>query len=63
VSGARIDSTPEPTPEEAEAIRRALAALGLLDSDPAGWREGPGVRPRLSGRDGSVTVSTPYLTP
>jgi hypothetical protein len=31
VSGERIDVTPEPTPEEAEAIRRALEALGLLE--------------------------------
>ncbi len=31
MSGRRIDVTPEPTPAEAEAIRRALEALGLLD--------------------------------
>ncbi len=32
MSGERIDVTPEPTPEEAEAIRRALEALGLLEA-------------------------------
>ena len=31
MSGERLDITPEPTPEEAEAIRRALEALGLLE--------------------------------
>jgi hypothetical protein len=31
VSGARIDVTPDPTPAEEEAIRRALEALGLLE--------------------------------
>ena len=31
MSGERIDIRPEPTPEEAEAIRRALEALGLLE--------------------------------
>jgi hypothetical protein len=35
VSRERIDVTPEPTPEEAEAIRRALAALGLIEPEPA----------------------------
>ena len=37
MSGERVDVTPEPTPEEKEAIRRALEALGLLEpatSDP-----------------------------
>jgi len=33
VSGEQIDVTPEPTPEEKEAIRRALEALGLLERD------------------------------
>ena len=32
MSGERIDVTPEPTPAEEEAIRRALEALGLLES-------------------------------
>jgi len=32
VSRERIDVTPEPTPAEAEAIRRALEALGLLEA-------------------------------
>ena len=31
MSGERFDITPEPTPEEAEAIRRALEALGLVE--------------------------------
>jgi hypothetical protein len=26
--------TPEPTPAEAEAVRRALAAVGLLPAEP-----------------------------
>jgi hypothetical protein len=34
VTGERIDVTPEPTPAEAEAIRRALAALGLVEPGP-----------------------------
>jgi hypothetical protein len=34
VSGEWIDVTPEPSPAEAEAIRRALEALGLVE--PAG---------------------------
>jgi hypothetical protein len=34
VSGERIDVTPEPTPAEAEAIRRALEALGLVEPAP-----------------------------
>ena len=32
MSGEQIDVTPEPTPAEAEAIRRALEALGLLEA-------------------------------
>jgi hypothetical protein len=40
VSGERIDVTPDPTPEEREAIRRALAALGLVEPDrPRGGSE------------------------
>jgi hypothetical protein len=31
VTGERIDVTPEPSAAEAEAIRRALEALGLLE--------------------------------
>ena len=31
MSGEQIDVTPEPTPEEREAIRRALEALGLVE--------------------------------
>jgi hypothetical protein len=41
VSGERIDITPEPTPEEAEAIRRALEALGMVE--PAAWDGEAGV--------------------
>ena len=58
MSGERFDITPEPTPEEAEAIRRALAALGLLEPDLPDRGQSPN-----AGRDGSVTVSMPYLTP
>jgi hypothetical protein len=52
VSPERIDVTPEPTPAEAEAIRRALEALGLLEASPedrGGSPNGPG--------DDSVTGS------
>jgi hypothetical protein len=51
VSGERIDVTPEPTPAEAEAIRRALEALGLLEG---------GQSPNGS-RDDSVAGSMPNL--
>ncbi len=62
MSGARIDVTPDPTPAEEEAIRRALEALGLLEPGrPDG--ETDRVRPRIGGRDGSVTLSMRYLTP
>ena len=46
MSGERIDVTPEPTSEEAEAIRRALEALGLLErpAEPSG-DGGPGIAP------------------
>jgi hypothetical protein len=58
VSGERIDIVPEPTPAEAEAIRLALSALGLLEPDP------PDRGQALNfGGDGSVTVSMPYVTP
>jgi hypothetical protein len=50
VSGERLDITPEPTPAEAEAIRRALEALGLLEAPD-----------RTCPRDGSVTGSMPNL--
>ena len=47
MSGERIDVTPEPTPEEAEAIRRALEALGLLErpAEPSGDGQGRGQTP------------------
>jgi hypothetical protein len=53
VSGERIDVTPEPAPEEAEAIRRALESLGLLEPGrPDGGTE--------RGSDpASATVTTP----
>jgi hypothetical protein len=56
VSGERIDVTPEPTPAEAEAIRRALEALGLLERDPGDQGQSPN-----GSRDASVTASTPSL--
>jgi hypothetical protein len=51
VTADRIDVTPEPTAEEAEAIRRALAALGLVEpaADRGQSPNGP--------RDASVTDS------
>src|SRR5205085_12132098 len=36
VSDERISVRPEPTPEEAEAIRQALEVLGLIEPAPAG---------------------------
>ena len=58
MSGVRIDVTPDATPAEEAAIRRALEALGLLELDP------PDRGQSLNGGgDGSVTVSMPYLTP
>ena len=41
MSDERIDLDPEPTAEEAEAVRRALAALGLIEP-PATEPEPPG---------------------
>jgi hypothetical protein len=35
VSDARIDLDPEPTADEAEAVRLALAALGLIEPPAA----------------------------
>ena len=55
MSGERIDVTPEPTPAEAEAIRRALKALGLLEAGA------PDRGPSPNGRDTSVTGSMPNL--
>jgi hypothetical protein len=52
VSGERIDVTPEPTAAEAEAIRRALAALGLVEPGPPAGGQSPN-----GPRDGSATVS------
>ena len=43
MSGERIDVTPDATPAEEEAIRRALEALGLLERR-RGSAAGPGVR-------------------
>jgi len=45
VSGERIDIRPEPTPEEAEAIRRALEALGLLEPGRPDGEAGRGSDP------------------
>ena len=52
MSGARIDATPEPTPAEAEAIRRALEALGLIEPAPPDRGQSPN-----GPRDASVTDS------
>jgi hypothetical protein len=58
VSRERIDVTPEPTPAEAEAIRRALEALGLLERDQGDRGQSPD-----GPSDASVTASTPQPTP
>jgi hypothetical protein len=36
VSGERIRLDPEATADEAEAVRQALAALGLVEPSPSG---------------------------
>jgi hypothetical protein len=48
VSGERIDVTPEPSPAEAEAIRRALEALGLVEPAAADAGSGTGSDPERS---------------
>jgi hypothetical protein len=58
VSGERIDITPEPTATEAEAIRRALEALGLLEDGPAERGQSPN-----GPCDHSVTGSAQHPTP
>jgi hypothetical protein len=42
VSGERIRLEPDATPAEAEAVRQALAALGLIEDDPDGPQPAPG---------------------
>jgi hypothetical protein len=49
VSGEQIEVTPEPTPAEAEAIRRALEALGLLGRDASQGEAGVGSDPASAG--------------
>jgi hypothetical protein len=44
VSGERIRLEPEPTPEEADAVRQALAALGLIEPLPPEREPAPGDR-------------------
>ncbi len=58
MTGDRIDVTPEPTAAEAEAIRRALEALGLLERDQGDRGQSPD-----GPRDASATVSAPHPTP
>ena len=48
MTGERIDVTPEPTAAEAEAIRRALEALGLLERPDASGEADPGTAPERS---------------
>jgi hypothetical protein len=42
VSSERIRIAPEPTQQEAEAVRQALAALGLIESSPPDGEQAPG---------------------
>jgi hypothetical protein len=42
VSSDRIRISPEPTQQEAEAVRQALAALGLIESSPPEREQAPG---------------------
>jgi hypothetical protein len=42
----RIDVTPQATAQEREAIRRALAAIGMIEPDPTEAREHPVEQPR-----------------
>jgi hypothetical protein len=53
VSDDRLDITPEPTPAEAEAIRRALEALGLLEGAPADGGSEVGSDPASTAVSGS----------
>ena len=48
MSGERIDVSPEPTPAEAEAIRRALEALCLVEPEAAESEAGSGTVPERS---------------
>lgn len=43
-----VEITPEPTPEEREALLRALAALDGARDEPSAWWEA-GVREALEG--------------
>ena len=45
MSADRIRLEPEPTPEEAEAVRQALAALGLIEGAADERRTPPGETP------------------
>jgi hypothetical protein len=56
VSEERIGVTPEPTPAEAEAIRRALEALGLLEPAPAERGQAPN-------GPGDTSVTVPVRRP
>ena len=49
MSDDRVDATPEPTPAEAEAIRRAREALGLLERAAAGGQGEVGSDPASAG--------------
>jgi hypothetical protein len=42
----RIDVTPDATGEELEAIRKALAAIGMIEPEPAEAIEHPVEQPR-----------------
>jgi hypothetical protein len=42
VTGERISLEPDATPAEAEAVRRALAALGLIEDAAADAQPAPG---------------------
>lgn len=46
MSGERIRLAPEPSAEEAEAVRQALAALGLIEPPPPEHEPAPGDRDR-----------------
>jgi hypothetical protein len=54
VSAERIRLSPEPTPGEAEAVRQALAALGLIE---------PAEAPESQDGDESRTPPNRGLTP
>jgi hypothetical protein len=62
LSDAQIDITPEPTPDEAEAIRRALEALGLVEPSPPDRGQSPKVHVMLPVTDPADADTRPGIS-